>query len=1078
MLAYQPGGLSERSAILTALESPPECNSVPSATSQLRKWIRWKRRATEVGVAIPDASILMRGLGRIMKTVVQTFPELSFRLSLVRNGLLVDTVPTHETVSQYSEHLLAELEQMGQQAKRREAPQDAPPKLRKVEENSKLEEPTKNFGKPNEETDGKKKTCRFFLTDAGCKRGKSCQFLHNLDGQRRCWTCGSKAHLAPACPRAEETKPRAAKIGTKNVERDAKATSSTSTSEKPEEPPESTDQTGGGEDTMKVLIDEANKMLKSLHQSDPKERTISPKVNEDKMMQLQRQLDELKKASLRPFRLSRMGCSRINGLLDSGATHPLRARRKGERVSHLPKVQVNLAGDHMHLSPTGVIIGEQNSEPIVPMGILATALKCRINWHGEDLEIVHPTLGPLEVRVQDGCPMVSYDLAMKLIEEIENLANVALRSFDVTISTERQWIQRIVHEHPVFAGLPNNIQEALVETPSMDLKSLANRRLRKLWARQGVLVHAFSGEDAGYTLKRSFHEVGGDKRLMFELDLLHGKPERDLSPTGAAYPALLRMALDGIAKAWIGGPQCRTRSMLRHIPLDGINMPRPLRAWNGEEYGIKDPSHAERDQVFQDDVLMFRFLLLYVISEEVRQANREAVPTSLLLEQPADLAHMPEVVTIWRSSPWRDLEKIYNLGTQTFNQSEFAAPATKPTTVGGNIRLEIPMPGRRGVPREVEGKTKNEICEESKALSRWPPLMMRAIATSLQVGTMKGTVKFRALSWREHVAAGHTPFRKDCLVCQQASAKDQHHRRSKLPPRAGVLSLDLSGPFHVAPDLHRKTAKYLLVGAFTWLAPNQGGDDFEDLEIPEVPAEAPELDDPEEAPLPELRDEDDVWGEVQEEREREAERKKQERQVQKANEDQPEKGGEGEEEGEVEERKTPKIVVTRLCLPIQSKRQHDVLRGIIDLYLRLRSDGYQVTQIHTDRGGEFTQEALDRWCASRSILHTTTAGDQPQSNGRAEVSVQWVKAEIRRILHAAGATFSRWPLAARNLNERLRLKQIGKPAVVPNFLEPVLIRKDFGELWSCSQLKRKPCTFLLHGSIMDIGSNVKMEALP
>ena len=114
--------------------------------------------------------------------------------------------------------------------------------------------------------------------------------------------------------------------------------------------------------------------------------------------------------------------------------------------------------------------------------------------------------------------------------------------------------------------------------------------------------------------------------------------------------------------------------------------------------------------------------------------------------------------------------------------------------------------------------------------------MMRAIATSLQVGTMKGTVKFRALSWREHVAAGRTPFRKDCLVCQQASAKDQHHRRSKLPPRAGVLSLDLSGPFHVAPDLHRKTAKYLLVGAFTWLAPYQGGDDFEDLEIPEVPS--------------------------------------------------------------------------------------------------------------------------------------------------------------------------------------------------------------------------------------------------
>ena len=258
---------------------------------------------------------------------------------------------------------------------------------------------------------------------------------------------------------------------------------------------------------------------------------------------------------------------------------------------------------------------------------------------------------------------------------------------------------------------------------------------------------------------------------------------------------------------------------------------------------------------------------------------------------------------------------------------------------------------------------------------------------------------------------------------------------------------------HVAPDLHRKTAKYLLVGAFTWLAPNQGGDDFEELEVPEIPAEAPELDDPEEAPLPELRDEDDVWGEIQEEREREAERKRQERQEPRAAEGHQEEEGvekveeeggeEGEEKGKEEERKTPAIVVTRLCLPIESKRQQDVLRGIIDLYLRLRSDGYPVTQIHTDRGGEFTQEALDRWCASRSILHTFTAGDQPQSNGRAEVSVQWVKAEIRRILHAAGAPFSRWPLAARNLNERLRLRQIGKPANVPNFLEPVLIRKRF-----------------------------------
>lgn len=54
MLQYQPGGLSERSAILSALESLVESSSVATATSQLRKWIRWKRRALEVGVSIPE----------------------------------------------------------------------------------------------------------------------------------------------------------------------------------------------------------------------------------------------------------------------------------------------------------------------------------------------------------------------------------------------------------------------------------------------------------------------------------------------------------------------------------------------------------------------------------------------------------------------------------------------------------------------------------------------------------------------------------------------------------------------------------------------------------------------------------------------------------------------------------------------------------------------------------------------------------------------------------------------------------------------------------------------------------------
>ena len=107
----------------------------------------------------------------------------------------------------------------------------------------------------------------------------------------------------------------------------------------------------------------------------------------------------------------------------------------------------------------------------------------------------------------------------------------------------------------------------------------------------------------------------------------------------------------------------------------------------------------------------------------------------------------------------------------------------------------------------------------------------------------------------------------------------------------------------------------MLVGAFTWLAP-------------EVPADAPQLEESEEAPLPELWDEDDVWGEIQAQRDAEAEEKErqEERGESRSVEGQPE-GAEVEEGGEErkdEERVDPKIVVTRLCVPIQSKRQQDV----------------------------------------------------------------------------------------------------------------------------------------------------------
>ena len=93
---------------------------------------------------------------------------------------------------------------------------------------------------------------------------------------------------------------------------------------------------------MKQLREEAHHMLKSMSiKEDDKPTGRGP----DRVDVLQKQLDDLKMAGLRVFRLTRLqkkttGC----GLLDSGATHPLRPPRREEDVQRMMEVDVTLAG--------------------------------------------------------------------------------------------------------------------------------------------------------------------------------------------------------------------------------------------------------------------------------------------------------------------------------------------------------------------------------------------------------------------------------------------------------------------------------------------------------------------------------------------------------------------------------------------------------------------------------------------------------------------------------------------------------------------------------------------------------------
>ena len=85
--------------------------------------------------------------------------------------------------------------------------------------------------------------------------------------------------------------------------------------------------------------------------------------------------------------------------------------------------------------------------------------------------------------------------------------------------------------------------------------------------------------------------------------------------------------------------------------------------------------------------------------------------------------------------------------------------------------------------------------------------------------------------------------------------------------------------------------------------------------------------------------------------------------------DLPEAGGDDQQEEPQKEEnpKTAQMTVYRLAIPLESRAQGVVLRGIIDLVLMLRSEGIHVTQLHTDRGGEFRSKRLRTWCRERNV---------------------------------------------------------------------------------------------------------------
>ena len=114
-------------------------------------------------MAIPDGTVLAKGLSTSTAATISTSPDAVFRTQLVRATLRIDQQPSLEDVVKYQKHLQAEVEMI-------------------------LSSSLQGSGAPSVKAMSvattTKPVCKYFLKQAGCRRGAKCTFQQEMSGLR------------------------------------------------------------------------------------------------------------------------------------------------------------------------------------------------------------------------------------------------------------------------------------------------------------------------------------------------------------------------------------------------------------------------------------------------------------------------------------------------------------------------------------------------------------------------------------------------------------------------------------------------------------------------------------------------------------------------------------------------------------------------------------------------------------------------------------------------------------------------------------------------------------------------------
>ncbi|CAE7234262.1 hypothetical protein AK812_SmicGene14430 [Symbiodinium microadriaticum] len=438
---YQPGGASERASILRQLEGMSSGEGVSECISALRKWRRYLQRAEEMGVSVPDPSLLLRGVDTMTARTLEEHSEVKFRVALAKNELQLQSRPTLDNVIRYHNTILAELQQVA--PSKAKGSGNADTRIKAIGGTNAMGATDATASSP---TTRKPKQCKFFLTDKGCSRGSQCKFEHSFPSREerraRCWECGAKNHSKKDCPvlkaKDKPQRPGAQATGADEspssrlaaamettwtpvalaaeLQAATTAQASAGAQSQPSASSTLTSTSGasvqgetGSTSEVRALLQEANAMLSKM-----------AKLNQMKVS-MDVALQDLGAA----VSLLDKDVQEREALWDSGASHVLKPMGQ-ELVENCVPVKVELADGQyvtLHQNAGGSLIASPDTAPtstILPLGRLVQELGCELFWSKKKgLRIIHPEFGLLKTYTKGPFPMIVETQALALIAQLE-----------------------------------------------------------------------------------------------------------------------------------------------------------------------------------------------------------------------------------------------------------------------------------------------------------------------------------------------------------------------------------------------------------------------------------------------------------------------------------------------------------------------------------------------------------------------------------------------------------------------------------------------------------------------------------